>query len=274
MGSGFKRGRAAGGGGAARRLHRWRADSGDLLELSEKDGVRSLHLGDGQVQSAMRLDAPRDLELAYTRAMMGFLLFLPQPRRVTLVGLGGGSLATFIHARLPEVSAVAVEILPEVVAAARCFFHLPPDDGRLRVEVAEGGEYVAAHPGSCDALLVDGFAEGAHPDSLTSAAFYEAAREALAERGVLAVNFIERDRGFEAALSRLEQAFGGHLALLPAEQPGNVIAFGLKGLPGRLRWEELRERAEALEARLGLGFTRFLPALRRFNPSSERGLDV
>jgi len=274
MGAGFKRQGAAGGGGALRRMHRWRADSGDLLELSEKDGVRSLHLGDEQVQSAMRLDAPQDLELAYTRALMGFLLFLPEARRITMVGLGGGSLAKFIHARLPELGAVAVEILPEVVAAARCFFHLPPDDGRLKVVVAEGGEYVAAHPGSCDALLVDGFAEGVHPASLTSAAFYESARLALAERGVLAVNFIEKDRGFETALARLEAAFGGHVALLPAEQQGNVIAFGLKGLPGRFRWEELRARAEALETRLGLAFTRFLPALRRYNPSSERGLDV
>lgn len=255
-------------------MHRWRADSGDLLELSEKDGVRSLHLGDEQVQSAMRLGAPQDLELAYTRAMMAFLLFLPEARRVTMVGLGGGSLAKFIHARLPELCSVAVEILPEVVAAARCFFHLPPDDARLRVVVAEGGEYVAAHPASCDALLVDGFAEGVHPASLTSAAFYEAARLAIGERGVLVVNFIEKDRGFEGALARLEDAFGGHVALLPTEPPGNVIALGLKGLPGRFRWEELRARAEAMETRLGLMFTGFLPALRRFNPSSERGLDV
>ncbi|HEX6829274.1 MAG TPA: spermidine synthase [Burkholderiales bacterium] len=255
-------------------MHRWHASSGDLLELSEKDGVRFLHLGGEQIQSAMRLAAPDELELAYVRAMMGFLLFLPEASRVTMVGLGGGSLAKFIHARLPEVSAVAVEILPEVVAAARCFFHLPPDDIRLQVVVAEGGEYVAAHPGSCDALLVDGFADGAHPGSLTGAAFYEAAREALDQRGVLAVNFIEKTRGFEPALARMEAAFGGHVVLLPAEQAGNTIAFGLKGLPARLRWEELRARAEFLESRLGLPCTRFLPALRRFNPSSERGLDV
>lgn len=260
--------------GGLRHMHRWRAGSGDLLDLSEKDGVRSLHLGDEQVQSAMRLSTPDHLELAYTRAMMGFLLFLPEPRDVLMVGLGGGSVAKFLHARLPEIRSVAVEILPEVVAAARCFFHLPPDDGRLQVVVAEGGAHVAEHPGSCDALLVDGFADGVHPESLSSAAFYEAAREALRPRGVLSVNFIEKDPGFVSSLARMEAAFGGHVALLPAEQPGNVIAFGLKGLPARLRWEELRARAEALEVRLGLDFTRFLPALRRCNPSSERGLDV
>lgn len=274
MGRGFKRQGAAARGRTPRHTHRWRAGSGDLLDLSEKDGVRSLHLGDEQVQSAMRLSAPDDLELAYTRAMLGFLLFLPQARDILMVGLGGGSIAKFLHARLPELRSTAVEILPEVVAAARCFFHLPPDDDRLRVVVAEGGAYVAQHPGSCDALLMDGFAEGVHPESLAKASFFEAAREALRERGVLVVNYIEQDRGFESSLARMEAAFGGHVALLPAEQQGNVIAFGLKGLPARLRWEELRTRAEALEARLGLGFTRYLPALRRCNPSSERGLDL
>jgi spermidine synthase len=274
MGAGIKRRGAAGRGGTARRPQRWRADSGDLLELSEKNGVRCLHLGDEQVQSAMRLSAPDELELAYTRAMLGFLLFLPEARRILMVGLGGGSLAKFIRARMPEVSVVAVEILPEVVAAARCYFHLPPEDERFQVVVAEGGEYVAAHPQGFDALLVDAFESGAHPPSLRSAAFYEAARAALGERGVLAVNFIERERGFEAALARMETVFLGHVVLLPAEQSGNVIAFGLKGLPGRFRWQALRARAEELEGRLRLAFTSFLPALRRFNPSSERGLDV
>lgn len=274
MGRGFKRQGPAARGRGLRHIHRWRAGSGDLLDLSEKDGVRSLHLGDEQVQSAMRLASPDDLELGYTRAMMAFLLFLAQPRDILMVGLGGGSIAKFVHTRMPELRSTAVEILPEVVAAARCFFRLPPDDERLRVVVAEGGAYVAEHPGNCDALLLDGFSEGVHPESLATAAFFEAARAALRERGVLSVNYIEQDRGFEASLTRMEAAFGGHVVLLPAEQQGNVIAFGLKGLPARLRWEDLRERAEALEARLGLGFMRFLAALRRCNRCSERGLDV
>jgi spermidine synthase len=66
------------------------------IHFSEAAGLRHLHVGGSAIQSAMRLDAPDDLALAYTRAMMAGLLFQPEPRDVTLIGLGGGSLAKYI----------------------------------------------------------------------------------------------------------------------------------------------------------------------------------
>ena len=41
------------------------------------------------IQSAMRLEDPFALELDYTRCMMAFLLFHPEPRRALMIGLGG-----------------------------------------------------------------------------------------------------------------------------------------------------------------------------------------
>ena len=59
--------------------------------VSEEEGVRYLHLGGDHIQSAMRIDAPDELELDYTRTTMAFLLFHPRPRECLMVGLGGGS---------------------------------------------------------------------------------------------------------------------------------------------------------------------------------------
>src|SRR5574340_1393691 len=53
------------------------------LEVTEERGVRTLHLGSQAIQSAMRVNRPWDLELAYTRAMMGFLMFNPIDRKST-----------------------------------------------------------------------------------------------------------------------------------------------------------------------------------------------
>ena len=47
----------------------------NIVEVSEVDGVRSLHLGSNTVQSSMKLRDTFSLELAYTRGMMCFLLF-------------------------------------------------------------------------------------------------------------------------------------------------------------------------------------------------------
>jgi spermidine synthase len=255
------------------RVHRAVADR-DVIDVSEKDGVRSLHLDSHTVQSAMRVSAPYDLELAYTRSMMAFLLFHPQPRHVLMVGLGGGSLAKFVYHRIPGARTTAVEINPQVVAAARAYFHLPPEDERFAVEIGEGGQYVAEHPDSADVLMVDGYDGASVAKPLSSQAFYDACAAALGEDGVLVVNLWGSDRNFDAYFQRIETSFEGQTLLLPAERHGNIIAFGLKRSPGNPRWDELRERARRLEQLYGLEFLRFVEGLRKMNPHSEKRLLV
>ena len=72
------------------------------VEVSEQDGIRSMHLGSDTVQSSMRLDDPSALVLSYTRAMMAFLLFRPRPAHLLMLGLGGGSLPKFVYKHFPE----------------------------------------------------------------------------------------------------------------------------------------------------------------------------
>src|SRR5512146_2271879 len=108
------------------------------VEVSEEDGVRSLHLGGDAIQSSIRLDRPDELALDYTRAMMAFLLFQPLPRAVLMIGLGGGSMARSIHQRMPATHTTVVEINAKVLAAARSVFRFPADDERLQVDIADG----------------------------------------------------------------------------------------------------------------------------------------
>jgi spermidine synthase len=61
---------------------------------------RFLHFDFGAIQSVMELSNPVRLALAYTRKMMAFLLFNRTPKRILLLGLGGGSLAKFCYANL------------------------------------------------------------------------------------------------------------------------------------------------------------------------------
>src|SRR5690606_153767 len=79
------------------------------IAVSDSRGVRMLHVGGEAIQSAMRLDDPFALALDYTRCMMSFLLFVPQPRDALMIGLGGGSLAKFFHRRLRQTRVRAVE---------------------------------------------------------------------------------------------------------------------------------------------------------------------
>ena len=85
-----------------------------------------------EIQSRMRLEDPYALDLEYTRTMMGFLLFQPDPKQIAMIGLGGGSLAKFCHRHLPRARIQVVEINPHVISL-RDEFHVPPDDERFRV---------------------------------------------------------------------------------------------------------------------------------------------
>src|SRR4051812_3815152 len=68
----------------------------------DHDGMRTLHFDERYIQSAMRIAAPHELLLSYTKAMLAFLLIKAVPRHVLLIGLGGGSLAKYCYQHFPE----------------------------------------------------------------------------------------------------------------------------------------------------------------------------
>lgn len=244
------------------------------IEVRERAGVRTLHLDSDTVQSAMRIDRPDALELSYTRAMMAFLLFRTPPPRMILIGLGGGSIAKFIHRLMPETRMTAVDIDAEVIEVARIFFGLPQDSGRLRTVVADGAQFVAAQRAEADALLVDAYDGDSLAASFSSESFFRAARRSLAPGGVFAINLWSNDRTFDRNVRWIEEAFGGACVCLPAERPGNVVVLGFEAMPSRdsLRWIRLHECAESLEQRFGLEFRAFASNLRRMNRYDEIGV--
>ena len=248
-------------------LSRWVArPARPRVHVEDEDGVRRLYIGSDVVQSAMRLADPDALELAYTRAMLVPLLFRPEPRRILLIGLGGGSLARFLLRALPACRLVAVEPDAEVVDAARRYFHLPTDP-RLRVVEQDGADYVAGcASGSIDLLLVDAFDAHAQVEACAGAAFLAEAGRVLSAEGACAVNLWNHAPSYATYRDRFLQAFRGRGILLPASRPGNLVAVGLARPGGDWRWSALAARARALRARHGLEFPDFVDGLRAANP--------
>jgi spermidine synthase len=255
------------------RVRNWLAAC-KVIEIVEEDGVRVLQIGGDAIQSAMRLDTPDTIELDYVRAMMAFLLFRPEPRDVLMIGLGGGSMARFVHERMPGSRVTVVEINPGVVTVARKYFHFPEEDPRLRVVIGEGAEEVVERPASCDVLVVDGFVNGRVAPTLCTQSFYDAAFAALRPRGVLVANFMADDARLERHCARIQKAFGRSPALLLAEEQDNLIAFAVRGGPSRLAWKDLESRAREARARLGLPLEQSLAPLRERNPGTARYLEL
>ncbi len=224
--------------------------------IVEQHGIRSLHFSRDYVQSAMRLADPWTLEFAYTRKMMGFLLFAHEPREILLLGLGGGSLAKYCHRHLPAARITVVELDPDVVAL-RDEFRVPPDDERFRVVLADAADYVARRPGQPDVILMDAFDRDGLAPSLGSRDFYSGIRDALGRHGVLVANTAGEKAHRLAQLEAMRSAFDDNVILVPVEDDGNHVAFAFGDARFEPRWRWIANRARAMRKRYGLDFPRF-----------------
>ena len=192
--------------------------------VCEQRGEISLHFGMAALQSRMRTAEPNRLVLDYTRALMSFVLLQPQPRHIVMIGLGGGSIAKYCRAHLPQSRFTAVEINPDVIAM-RGLFAVPPDDENFAVVEADGARWVHEHPQHCDVLLLDGFDSGGLPDALSTQDFYDACARALRPGGVLVSNIWAPEARRDAVIARMRASFESGVAAISAEQGENTIAL-------------------------------------------------
>ncbi|WP_426175662.1 fused MFS/spermidine synthase [Massilia sp. TWR1-2-2] len=190
--------------------------------------VRTLEFMPGNVQSEMRLSRPGRLMLAYSRAMMCFALFVPRPRHIVMVGLGGGSLAKFCYRHFPSARISVIELRADVIAL-RAQFCVPADDDRFRVVHADAAAWIAqAGAGSIDVLVVDGFDAAGLPPALCSSRFYANCRRALRHGGVLVANVFSYDPQYQAMLGRLRLMFGSQVCWFDKVAGNNCILFAVK----------------------------------------------
>lgn len=199
----------------------------DCPYVSEELDARSLHFSMSQTQSRMQLRRPDVLDLEYTCTMMGFLMWRPQPRRLAMIGLGGGSLAKFCYRHLTRADMIAIEINPQVVAL-RDVFQVPPDGARFRVVCDDGADFVARTTERFDALLVDGFDAQGMPARLGAPRFYDDCVDVLQPGGVLVANLHAGDPLVDVYIERIRQSSGSAVVRVDDSDAGNTVVFALK----------------------------------------------
>ena len=218
---------------------------------------RRMHFTNAATQSAMLFSDPDALISPYTRKMMAFLLFNPDPRRNLMIGLGGGSLAKFCYRHLPRSHITVVEIDADVIAL-RNEFCIPNDDDRFRVVHDDGARYLERLEEQMDVLLIDAFDADGIALSLANSNFYSRAVRQLTESGMLVMNFWGPCERYVDNLAQARAAFGDSLLLVPVAGDANVLLFAFKQAPPQSITDELEAVAQRLQMRLLLNFPRYL----------------
>lgn len=210
----------------------------------------SLHFDIIGTQSLMDDEQPELLSLNYTRLMMAVLFFVPNPKHLGCIGLGGGSIPKYCHKYLDQTQISVAEINPKVIAL-RDEFHIPRDSDRFGVFQRDGAEFVGSHPNTFDVLMVDAFDFHGQPPHLCSTAFYEACRKALTPTGHLVVNLCHESK--EKAVTRIEHVFGQRTFRLKDQDGSNLVVIVGKEAIGDF-FPSFPFRARALEMAHPLDF--------------------
>ena len=229
---------------------------------------RFLYFNVRLMQSEMSLKAPHDLAIRYTQKMMAFLLFQPRPKRLVLIGLGGGSLIKFCYYRLPGTQLTAIELDPNVIAFRNTFL-LPPDDSRLQVLEADGAEFLEKTEKGIDVLLVDAFDKTGFAPSLANREFFENAYAKLAGNGVLVINLAGEKETYAGLIGEAMHVFDDQVIVISVPDDGNHVLYAFKERYFEPRWRWLHNYAKELRAKFGLDFPAFVQKMER---STKLGL--
>jgi spermidine synthase len=207
--------------------------------------------GQEVIQSRVNLNAPHTLVSPYARGMFASYLYQPQPRRVLIVGLGGGAMVRFLTHHEPEAQIDAVEIDPAVVRLADQYFDVR-SGGNVRVHTADAVAFVGSVMDPYDLILMDAFLRPSSdtdttgvPTRLKTLEFLGRLKQALAPGGVVAFNVNEHG-SMADDIAAITTAFGQATVYRSPPSDNKVVIATTGAMPTD---DELRARVGALDAR-------------------------
>jgi spermidine synthase len=215
-------------------------------------------------ESATNLADPDDLPLRYAQVMSVAAIYPEAPRKILMLGLGGGSISTYLGRFLPEAAITTVEIDPGVITAAKTYFGLRETE-RLRYRAGDGRVVLNRSSELYDLILLDAYRGGYVPFHLLTREFYTLVKQRLAPGGAAAFNVHDGSKLYASTIRTLGEVFPA-LDLYPTGI-GEVIAVASATA---LDKQTLALRATQLQERHGFRFP--LPQLlqrRMDNPQGQ-----
>ena len=199
-------------------------------------------------QSCVDLTQPDRLVFAYTRGLFAAFYAASQPRRVLVIGLGGGTVPKAIRHVFPDVDVDSVELDPAVARVASSHFGFVAN-ARTRVFVDDGRVFVRKQRRAgvlYDVVLVDAFEKDYIPEHMLTREFLSEIKGVLAPGGIVAANTFTRGalRNHESATY---QAVFGEGYEVDMAGGNRIILAARDGLPAL---DAMANRGRSLDAAL------------------------
>jgi spermidine synthase len=189
-----------------------------------------------------------DLPLRYAQVMTIAAIYPETARKILMLGLGGGSISTYLGRFMPEAAITTVEIDPGVITAAKTYFGLRETE-RMRYRAGDGRVFLSRNDELYDLILLDAYRGGYVPFHLLTREFYTLVKQRLTPGGAAAFNVHDGSKLYASTVKTLGEVFAA-LDLYPSGV-GEVIAVASAS---PLDPRTLERRAATLQERHGFRF--------------------
>ncbi len=157
-------------------------------------------------ESVANLRDPDDLVLRYSQVMTVATLYPRELKSVLMIGLGGGSISTYLGRFLPETRIDTIEIDRKVIETAKKYFGLIETE-RVRYHDGDGRVFLTRNRNTYDLIVVDAFQGGYVPFHLLTKEFYTLVKERLAPGGAAAFNVHDGTKLYHSTVRTLGEVF-------------------------------------------------------------------
>lgn len=212
--------------------------------ISEENGIRRMHVGSLlDRSSAMDLNDPYRHVYEYTAMMMLASGYMDAPKKILIVGLGGGTVTRTLRMIYPDAEITNVEFDPEIVAMARQYFGYAEDE-KMKLVVEDARRWLRTTTEQFDMILLDAYHGGYIPFHLTTREFLEIVRERLSQGGVVCSNTWIKQNLADRESATYHAVFGNFHHYIGKWSTNRIIVAAPSGLPAP---EEVRNRLAELE---------------------------
>ena len=216
-------------------------------------------------QTCMNITRPKQIVFPYVRMAFAGLMANPEPRKMLMIGLGGGTIATTLMELYPDLKMDLVEVDEAVVKVAQQFFYFKPDKN-ANVVILDGRVFVRRALKSnqkYDLIILDAYNGDYIPEHLMTREFLTDVMSLLTPNGIAIANTFASSRLYDHESVTYSEVFGEFINFKMPGSGNRVIIAGKDELPNQ---NVLKAQADHLKTRLepyGVDLPSLFPYLER-----------
>ena len=196
--------------------------------------IFNVHRGDRN-QTCLDVSNRDELIFSYTKMSFAGLLLTPQPKKILIAGLGGGTLPLAFNDLFPDAQIDVVEVDQAVVNVAKEFFFFE-ENANMSVAVNDARVFVkrAGILGEkYDYIILDAFGGDYIPEHLLTQEFLEEVKQIMTKDAVLVANTFSTSRFYDHESVTYQRVFGEFFNFKLPASGNRMIITQLDPLPPR-----------------------------------------